>query len=104
MVITLGDVLVIIYANDIRHFERGKIKIHLSIPNGNVLEGLDCRLEGLHRNTDLFLSILIPVFFEKFGVLASSLLNLQIRMSFKATNHFVDAIFIVKLLIKFKEA
>lgn len=61
MVISLGDMLIIIHAKNIWHFERGKIEIHLNIANGNVLEGLDSRLEGFDRNTDLFLSIFVPV-------------------------------------------
>lgn len=96
--------VIIVDSHTVWHFQGTEIQVHICVSNRDALEGFDSGFEGVNWNADLSFSVLIPIFFQKFSVLASPFLNLDIRMCFKAPDHLVDSFFIGKFLIELQQA
>ena len=88
------NVLVIVYSYTVWHFQGAEVQVHVDLSNGNALEDLDSRLEGVNWNANLSLPILVPVLFKQLRVLAGSLLHLNVRVSLKASDHLVNPLFV----------
>jgi hypothetical protein len=83
----LGDMIVVVDHACSRHFEGPHIKVHISLSNRNILESVDSWLEWWHCNANFLLPVSIPCVLEEFRILTGSLLDLNVRVGFKAADH-----------------
>ena len=98
------DVIVIVYSHAVWHFQGAEVQVHIDLSDRNALEYFDSWLEGVDWNANFSFPIFVPVLLKKLGVLAGSFLHLNVRVSFEASDHLVNPLFVGKLLVKLQQA
>ena len=98
-----GDVVIVVDGTGAGHLEGFDIEVHVCFSNGDVLEGFDGGLEGGDSEANLFLPVCVPTVLEQFGILAGSLLDLEVGMRLETANHLDYPFTIAEFLIEFQE-